>query len=421
PPPSFRPALVALGWCSCGRLRRLPAETSADTAISVTMDLESDDVSALSMDGASALAGMGFARRLRKDFAEMQRGIPEGDDEADEASSGRKPTAPLHKNERAGGDELLEPFPKTLEEWQEKKEKKKKHKHKSKKHDKKSSKSHKSGKSGSKRDKDERRIMEDNATGGGKNPPIMEISIQSADLPAHEGGTSPPRQKHSRSNLSLASDVRSAPSVASTTGSSSGVAKSRRGSSLAESGGHEAMGAAIAKRSLQQQQRSSFRSTDQRSASALQSVGSNDNESMTHMTGHSYVSAGSHTQSHITVEDLHQLRANLERSRLEEKQVLEIHKRLENEVRAATEKADGARSHQESISLELQMATAEREMLHNQLAQLQEENGRLKSKLRQLEEQEDEKGLDDVLDNMEAKIKALKLGKGRRRASVTKR
>ena len=42
---------------------------------------DSDDVSALSMDGASAIAGMGFARRIRKDFAKMQleQAIQEGE------------------------------------------------------------------------------------------------------------------------------------------------------------------------------------------------------------------------------------------------------------------------------------------------------------------------------------------------------
>lgn len=375
------------------------------------MELEydlTDDVSALSMDGASAIAGMGMAKRLRKDFAKMQLGIPE-DEEEQAAGIGtvKKP----HKSDKArsktDGDELLEPFPKTYEEWQKKKEKK--HKHKSKKHSKKSSKS--GSRSSNNREQREQQHMEN--IGEKSSLPIMEISIQSTNFQSTD--LPPSRSRRRSDDTENVSDLRSAPSIASTEDTSrsrSGIAaaaaatsssqkqKQQHSSSYTGSG---AMGMAIKRSLLQSNQHSSFRS--------FLSVRSADS-SQSHQ---------SHQESHVTIEDLQQLQNLLECSKVEEKQVLGIYQRLEKEVQSATAKATRYKNHQQTIGLELEAASLEREHLQQQLGRIQDENNELHAKLRTFEEREADKGLDDVLDSMESKIKELKSRNKRskeKRASV---
>ena len=55
----------------------------------------------------------------------------------------------------------------------------------------------------------------------------------------------------------------------------------------------------------------------------------------------------------------------------------------------------------------------EHEQLQKELENVHSDNDTLRSKLSCLQEREEERGLDDVLDSMEAKIKALKLKRGR--------
>lgn len=112
--------------------------------------------------------------------------------------------------------------------------------------------------------------------------------------------------------------------------------------------------------------------------------------------------------SHVTIEDIEKLRICLEQARNEEKQVLAIHSRLENEVLVAQDRSTKASASLQSTNIELQAENLEREYLRKSLAHVENENKKLKSKLRHLEDKEDGKGLDDVLDSMEAKIKLLK-------------
>mmetsp|Transcript_10720 Transcript_10720/g.23743 ORF Transcript_10720/g.23743 Transcript_10720/m.23743 type:complete len:425 (-) Transcript_10720:189-1463(-) len=405
---------------------------------------QSDDVSALSMDGASAIAGMGLAKRLRKDFAKMQLGIPEDEEQQAVAaavvvkSNPRNSSNGESPSRTNNGEELLEPFPKTFEEWQKKKEKK----HKSKKHHKKSSKSgSRSSKSRDKQPREQEQDVENVGTGKAP-PPIMEISIQSTNFQTQstnfqsaESAPSPSRRRSDQTEN--ASDLRSAPSIASTAESSrsrSGIAAAtssshqRRHSSSFQGQGSAAMRMAI-KRSLISQQKSSFRSMasfrsaesheslthmtgqSSRQKSAFRSTdhqsssrsAADSHESMTHMTGQSSVS-----QSHVTVEDLQHLRSNLKCAKMEENQVLEIHERLEKEVQSAMQKAEKTKSHQQTVSFELEAASLEREYLQNQLGKLHDENNKLLARLRHLEDREAAKGLDNALDSMEAKIKELK-------------
>mmetsp|Transcript_45885 Transcript_45885/g.97475 ORF Transcript_45885/g.97475 Transcript_45885/m.97475 type:complete len:420 (+) Transcript_45885:90-1349(+) len=412
---------------------------------------QSDDVSALSMDGASAIAGKVFARRLRKDLAEMQAGIPEHEEQQQQqqAAAARGAAGPSAAEDEElerlimanihNGEELIEPFPlpKTFEEWQKKKERKK-HKHKKHHRGEKSSRSKKSGKSGSRgssRQKEAQQGLEGESCGDSslKAPPIMEISIQSSGF--EPASVSP---HHSASQLETASDTRSYHSSMASTSSSHSPrhAVVSHGSSLnASLNGHnsslnscgELMGGRGAiNRSLQQSSRSA--PGEYRTSSILSEADSRENtymtghdsrENTTYMTGQSAHTAGQSTarsansQSHITVESLQQLSVHLERSRADERQVSEIHQRLEREVSSATKKAERAEGLRLAVAAELRSAEEEMERLQRRLRNVHEENERLRTRLRDLEDRETEEGLDDVLDSMEAKIKALKL-RGRR-------
>jgi len=350
---------------------------------------ESDDVSALSMDGASAIAGMSFAKRMRKDFAKLEL-VGEEEDEAENDTHHDDPprSSRISSNnlERTinNGDELIEPFPKTYEEWQRKKERKERKKEK-KKHKKKK----KSSKSGSRTSRSSRSQKDDIF-------PIMEISIQSVPDNDNEGGSSTrPDQRRSSQESKDASNLSSGyPSITSSTADST-----RRGSSsFIDSGGIRRHSS-----NLQHSYRSGLsHGNNSQSESA---------NSRTHMTGHStHMTGHSNTtsQSHITADTLHQLRTSLERVKIEEQQVMDIHSRLETEVQNAKVKAENAQLQLQSITSELQASSLEREALHNRLDKLQHENKKLKAKLHKLEEVESDGALDDVLDSMQAKIKQLK-------------
>ena len=442
-------------------------------------DMDSDDVSALSMDGASAIAGMGFARRIRKDFAKMQlEQLQEGEQlQVDEGGGGgghnnsrsRPQHETLHASYPGGGlgelppdgigvgggqreiinngQDLIEPFPRTFEEWQKKKEKKHKS-HKSKKQSKKSSKrEHRDRDRGERHHRsreDEQQVqyaqhmMEMN--NGQAPPPIMEISIQSTNFHKARGGTSsvPLNNTSATSSPRRGSDLggpsesalsgRSYPSMRSTDSSSnsrpssamnithgkllldnsSKTASTTKHSSSFRSEG--AMGMAL-RRSQQQQHRSS-RSLNRSLGNLSRGLLDEDNHS--HMTGHNSTTGASQSHmtggsiSHVTIEDIEKLRICLEQARNEEKQVLAIHSRLENEVLVAQDRSTKASASLQSTNIELQAENLEREYLRKSLAHVENENKKLKSKLRHLEDKEDGKGLDDVLDSMEAKIKLLK-------------
>jgi hypothetical protein len=86
---------------------------------------DSDDVSALSMDGASAIAGRVMVRRLRTVFAKLHPDIAEDEEEEVDADSPPAVVVSID-NEWTDGCELLEPFPSSYEEWNEKKKQERK-------------------------------------------------------------------------------------------------------------------------------------------------------------------------------------------------------------------------------------------------------------------------------------------------------
>ncbi|KAL3767482.1 hypothetical protein ACHAW5_006211 [Stephanodiscus triporus] len=366
----------------------------------VEIDNISDDISALSMDGASAIAGRDMTKRLRNNFAKMQLGIPEDDEEQASAV--------------VVGD-LIEPFPRTEEKNEKKNERK--HRHKSKKHRKKGSKSDsflsreesqgstkrrdkKSEKKQKQKQQDVENIIGEKASPA---PPIMEISIESSE----SGPRFPalPSECHSRSQEN-ACDA-SVPSTGSTSNSRS--ASVRQASSFTGGG---AMGMAIKRSRLQLG--SSLRSLDNRSSMC-------DNESMTQMTEHSTHTTGQSSianQSHATTEETKQLRVLLEHARMEGRQVLDIYKRLEKEVQAAMTRKEKAKHDRQNLAIEIQELSVEHEQLKRELQYLHSDNDKLRSKFRHSREREEDRDLDDVLDSMEAKIKALKFKRTKdRRAS----
>jgi chromosome segregation ATPase len=149
-----------------------------------------------------------------------------------------------------------------------------------------------------------------------------------------------------------------------------------------------------------------------------------DTESLTQMSGQSnhttgHLSGGGN--SHATTENIDQLRMMLEHARMEEKQVMVIHKKLEKEVEKLMEREIMANNQRLNINLELQTVSLEHERLERQVEILHKENDDLRLKLSIMEEREGDRGLDDVLDSMEAKIKQLKLKRTERRVSSPRR
>ena len=353
----------------------------------------SDDVSALSMDGASTI-GKNFALKRLKKISDIQRlGTIEDDAENDVDAIAADAAAYVP-------GELIEPFPKTYEEWKEKKEKKKKQKHKS------SKKSHKKS-----RKKDRER--EDELSANKLPPiPIKEIAIMSSSgnsATTAEGDGSgcnniksplSPERSNMPSRISQASLSRkSYNSITSSTDSSTGnFSSSRRSSSILSGPGGRQSTTTSSRRSRPQHHPSD--------------------------TNASQISCSSYTshQSHVTIEKINQIKQDLERARLDEKQVLQIHYQLETEVSTLEMKSQNFQQQREQIQQELESASSERYQLQRTLAQLQVENDKLRAKVRKAEDKEDRKRLDDVLDSMESKMRALKMqskrSRERRRSSL---
>eukprot|EP00573_Skeletonema_grethae_P010609 CAMPEP_0201705606 /NCGR_PEP_ID=MMETSP0578-20130828/46371_1 /ASSEMBLY_ACC=CAM_ASM_000663 /TAXON_ID=267565 /ORGANISM="Skeletonema grethea, Strain CCMP 1804" /LENGTH=196 /DNA_ID=CAMNT_0048193877 /DNA_START=11 /DNA_END=598 /DNA_ORIENTATION=- len=171
-------------------------------------------------------------------------------------------------------------------------------------------------------------------------------------------------------------------SITSSTDSSTG--HSRRSSSIISGTGNSGVGSG-------KKQSTTLMSPSRRSHPEL---------SASQKSSNSYTS--SH-QSHITIEKINQIKLDLERARLDEKQVLEIHHQLEMEVSTLEMKSLQFQQQRQQIQHELEIASSERYRLQCTLAQLQVENDKLRAKVRKAEDKEDRKRLDDVLDSMESK------------------
>jgi chromosome segregation ATPase len=111
----------------------------------------------------------------------------------------------------------------------------------------------------------------------------------------------------------------------------------------------------------------------------------------------------------VTVKDVEVIINELESAKIEEMKVLELHSKLEAEILELIEKVEAMEENRLKVVSELKMASRERERLQSKLNSVLDDNMKLNSRLQNMEDQEDEKRLDDVLDGMQAKMRALRL------------
>ena len=422
--------------------------------MNINIDL-SDDVSALSMDGASAIAmNINFARRLTRDAAAaaasnnnmIQPRIPEDEERpvatiivVDENEIIQSCDAD-EDHQTNDGKKLIEEFPTSPEVRRKRREKK--HKQKSKllgDHQSKTgsicgSSNHRVAESGhhepnrNKHSKSKRHGKKSSTGNGGlehqhqiaeheiigessRTLPTSEISFQSTSLytPNSEPAT-PPRNYASR-DQKRGSDFLSYPSIVSTVDSDNSRSANhdqRCPSLLHRDRNSTGAGSTRSLHSLTHHDPPS-ESIPSRTNNRLSQ---SDRESMTITTEHSAHTSGLHScanQSNFTVEDIHRLHTKLRRARKEEKQVLRIHEQLVEEVRSAKTREADAMFHQQQVSLLFEAATLEQEQLQKYLSELQNENTKLGVILSKLEESEDERSFIAMLDDMHAKMKSYKV------------
>lgn len=390
--------------------------------MNINIDLLSDEVSALSMDGASAIAmNINFARRRTRDSAnhntDVQPRIPESDERPIAAVIVVDEDVILNRNvdeDRTNGEELIEEFPTAPEKWQKRREKK--HKHKSKKHGDRSSKGGSCGSSSRRDNESEHREnnkhrrkskrhgdksnIEHDAGESSRTLPTTDTSVLST--PFHSpisAPATPPR--YSARNQKRESDFLSYPSIVSTVDSENSIS------------------AGTATRYSRHEHTRSVHSSSHQTQSEIRSAPNHqlslsDRESMTSTAAeqHSVHTSGFHSyasQSHVTVDDMNNLHTRLRRAKKEEKQVLRIHEQLVNEVTSAKAREDEAKYHQQQVSLLFEAASIEHEQLQKYLDELHIENKKLTVILSSLEEKEDERSFVKMLGSMDAKMKSYKV------------
>ena len=374
----------------------------------------SDDVSALSMDGASAIAGLqasGFAKRMRKNYSSgnFDKGMDileeDENDEVESQPRSRRSASHRQYGEINNGEELIEPFPdperiepfpKTYEEWQEKKNKEKKEKRKQKKKHKHKKISKTEGRSRSENDLDGVDVQQ-------VQPPVTEISVGGDSNPYHSTGSVSSRRQNSHVSVEARSCT---PSVASTQDeslSSYHHSGSRRTSATLGSAGN------ISATSPNHRE-SSMSRVLRRQSEMLASLNSMDSREGSNRESIAGVSATSRSNlTHVSAEKMEALHAKLSKAIKEEEQVVDIHSRLEVEVEDAEEQSSRAKMQLANIEEELAMANLEREQLQSQLKFIQDENTRLLRKLRNIEDEEQEERLDSLMNDMNHKMKVLKM------------
>ncbi|KAL7440774.1 hypothetical protein ACHAXH_006703 [Discostella pseudostelligera] len=395
--------------------------------MSINIDLLSDDVSALSMDGASAIAmNITFARRRTRDSANnntVQLRIPEGN-ELPVAAVIVVDEDILHNrnvdSNRTSGEKLIEEFPTTPEKWQKRREKK--HKKKSKKHGDRSSKEGSCGSSSRRDNESEHRehskqrckskrhgdksSIDHDAGGSSTTLPTTDTSASAPSTPYYSTKSDPATPpRYSFRNQKKESDFLSYPPIVSTVDSENSIS------------------AGTVTRFSRHEHTRSVHSSSHQPQSEIRSATNNqlslsDRESMTSIAveQHSVHTSGFHSyanQSHVTVEDINNLHTRLRRAKKEEKQVLRIHEQLVNEVRTAKAREDEAKYHQQQVSLLFEAASLEQEQLQNHLNELHNENRKLAVILNTLEEREDERRFVEMLGSMDAKMKSYKVKKSK--------
>ena len=150
-----------------------------------------------------------------------------------------------------------------------------------------------------------------------------------------------------------------------------------------------------------------------RSAQSNYSIGSAYHSNL---SDHGSVAQKSHlsfrsdtTFSNVTEEDIQHLQKELERAKIEEIKVLELHAKLESEVLNLIEQSETMDDHKVQVALELKLASKERERLQSLLNEMHVDNMNIQDELLVIEEREDEKRLNDVVNGLQTKMRALRL------------
>ena len=150
-----------------------------------------------------------------------------------------------------------------------------------------------------------------------------------------------------------------------------------------------------------------------RSAQSNYSIGSAYHS---HLSNHGSVAQKSQlsfrsdtTFSNVTEEDIQNLQKELESAKIEEIKVLELRAKLESEVLNLIEQIETIGDHKVQLAAELKLASEERERLQFLLNQMHVDNMKMQDELLMIEEREDEKRLDDVVNGLQTKMRALRL------------
>ena len=411
---------------------------------SISTSLHDDDVSALSMAGASVIAYRAQMTQQLNHQVKIDATIQEDgehdvsqeerqhlrddtmgryrSDEPKKSSSNRRRSVPTltSYNPHENTEELN--FADDHQLLERNKSKKKKKKHKSKKHHNKA------------RNKDCIDISEYEMS-----LPINEISFPTIDGPSTAEGshdsvshTRPPTGKGSQCNPSVAS-------TADSTGS-----RYQRGESLQnfsaefvfatfqpdlpdipQSNSTRSSFASHCSNPDNLKSPSNNKRSSLRSSRSICSIDSLAHKSLpskdslaqsSHISGHdsnalkSYLSIRSNASiSHVTQDDIEHIKNELKAAKAEEMKVLDLHSKLEAEILKLIEKAEVIEERRAKVASESKLASDERKRLQSLLSDTLNENIRMSEELQSLEEQEDEKRLDDVLDGMQAKMKLLRL------------
>ncbi len=375
--------------------------------ITLTMNINidlSDDVSALSMDGASAIAmNINLIRRITRDSSEkynVQPRIPEDEDcpiatviVVDSESTQRR----NEEEDRSNGKKLIEEFSTTPEMWQKRREKKYKlkskelgdlssngrsdeeRKHREQNRHKCKSKTKKSSKCSRLQEQGEDHEIGESS----RTLSTTEISVQSTKVNSTKSEPVTPPFCYA-SDHKRASDFLSFPSIVSTV----------------ESDNTRSAGTATV-----------LSRHEERCPSMSHYLSLSGRESMTITTEHSTHTSGLHSyanRSQVTVEDIHKLHIKLHRAKKEKEQVLRIHEQLVDEIRLAKERETEAVFCKQQFSLLIEAATLDHQQLQKHLMELHNENTKLGIILSKLEESEDERSFIELLDNMNAKMKSYK-------------
>lgn len=414
-------------------------------SVAVTELFEPDDVSALSMTGASVLAARTHAASLQNKTAKgIEKVIPEDDDaENDVANAGeqqrrsssdmnacrlkspcqcRRPSLPVLPSKVDAinlGNSL---FPdhqsdhvRTFEEWRKSKRKKK---HGSKKHHKRD------------RSKEQIDVVEQDLS----PLPINEISfLNNRDPPSIDEYHSSIIPTHQRAT---SKESQSIASTAASTGSryqrgDSPPASKVRGSGVVPPGAAAAH--TFSSQNLDRPQSNdnppSFLSHHSRNDDH---EGKSDNKSClqyhsnrdslahkSHQSGHDSLDKSCHSVhsfshsftscSHVTVEDIKLIKIELEGAKVEEMKVMELHSKLENDILTLIKQVEELDKQKRIVELKLKSIFVERERLQSCLNESLEENSKLNSVLQNMEEEEETKRVDDVLNKMQSKMRALRL------------